>query len=85
MWFDLCYIVDCCVFQEAQIEALEAEIKALQNPDFQTEEITPELEKLRSENTKLKYQALHLTKVYVNFVLFVIIPRSRSMQEMEKS
>ena len=70
MWFDLWYIV--LIFQEAQIKALEAEIKALQNPDFQTEEITPELEKLRSENTKLKYQALHLTKVCKDFVLFII-------------
>lgn len=49
---------------EAEVQALEAEIAKVKKGqvDITDETITPELEKLRTENNKLRYQILHLSR-----------------------
>lgn len=51
--------------KEAEIEALEAEIRQLQDPQrlLANGIVSPQLESLRAENAKLKYQVSHLEKV----------------------
>lgn len=68
-WFILlCAFISCHVlsdFQEAEIKSLEAEIAAIQGGKFSSGDVvsSPELEKLRTENSKLKYQMAHLNRV----------------------
>ena len=52
-------------FQEAEIAHLEAEIEMLQDPQklIANGIISPELEKLQTENAKLKFQITHLQRV----------------------
>ncbi|XP_064636774.1 arginine--tRNA ligase, cytoplasmic-like [Lineus longissimus] len=48
---------------EAEIQALEAEIRQIQDPSCISEDdITPELAKLQTENGKLKYRIMHLKR-----------------------
>ena len=56
--------------QEFEIQALEAEISALKNGAVTLNEdnITPELARLRTENSKFKYQCMHLKRVGRAFV-----------------
>jgi cell division protein FtsB len=51
--------------QEAEIEALEAELSQLQDPQrlLANGIISPQLATLRAENAKLKYQVSHLERV----------------------
>lgn len=56
------------ILQEAEITRLEDEIAILQDPQkaLAAGVISPELEKLRSENAKLRYQINHLKRVTYN-------------------
>ena len=57
-------------FQEAEIARLEAEISMLQDPQklIANGIISPELEKLQAENSKLKFQITHLNRVGKNVI-----------------
>ena len=54
-------------FQEAEIKLLLEEVERLKNGNIEVtdDNITPELEKLRTENSKLKYQINHLKRVRI--------------------
>lgn len=54
-----------CVCQEAEIANLEAEIAQLHDPQrlLANGIISPQLEALRAENAKLKFQVKHLERV----------------------
>ena len=69
------------MFQEAEIRAIEADIKQLKSGKLtmQAEDETPQLQALRTENSKLLYQRTHLQRViaifsvYFYIVCFVIV------------
>ena len=65
-----------CLFQEAEIRAIEADIKLMKSGELkmQAEDETPRLQALRSENGKLKYQRMHLQRVRA--VTYSIYPLS---------
>ena len=54
------------LFQEAEIRAIEADIKLMKSGELkmEAEDETPRLQALRSENSKLKYQRMHLQRVW---------------------
>ena len=58
--------------QEKEIAALEEEIKQIKDGVIPEDMVTPELEKLKTENAKLKYQIKHLKRVGTgNFVILL--------------
>lgn len=63
------------ILQEAEITRLEDEIAILQDPQkaLAAGVISPELEKLRAENAKLRYQINHLKRVTYNWCMHVVL------------
>lgn len=59
--------------QEAEIAALEAELAQLDDPQRLLADgvISPELEALRAENAKLKFQVTHLARVFEYFIMLI--------------
>ena len=64
-WIEVRSFYHFIILQEAEIARLEEEIAILSDPQkaLAAGFISPELEKLRAENSKLKYQINHLKRV----------------------
>ena len=65
----------CLTLQEAEIRAIEADIELLKKGKLtmQAEDETPQLQALRTENSKLKYQRMHLQRVIAMFILHSLL------------
>ena len=65
----------CLTFQEAEIRAIEADIELLKKGKLtmQAEDESPQLQALRTQNSKLKYQRMHLQRVIARFILHSLL------------